>query len=113
MALIACSECGNQVSIRAAACPSCGAPVASPSMGEVIGKTISVGRVDRPVTIEQTSKSIKVLMLFGALTFLVGLGMALANLDGNPAVAGLGLLLCILGAIVYFVAKVRRWWVNG
>ncbi|WP_198089111.1 zinc ribbon domain-containing protein [Variovorax sp. E3] len=28
MALIACSECGHQVSTRASHCPSCGAPVA-------------------------------------------------------------------------------------
>lgn len=31
MALIACTECGHQVSDRAAACPHCGAPVATPS----------------------------------------------------------------------------------
>lgn len=29
MALLACSECGNQVSTSAAACPACGAPVAA------------------------------------------------------------------------------------
>lgn len=29
MALIACAECGHQVSDRAAACPQCGAPVTS------------------------------------------------------------------------------------
>jgi RNA polymerase subunit RPABC4/transcription elongation factor Spt4 len=29
MALIACSECGNEVSERAAACPQCGNPIAS------------------------------------------------------------------------------------
>ncbi|MGD0061355.1 MAG: zinc-ribbon domain-containing protein [Verrucomicrobiia bacterium] len=28
MALIACTECGNQVSTGANACPSCGYPVA-------------------------------------------------------------------------------------
>ncbi|RYF32898.1 MAG: zinc ribbon domain-containing protein [Comamonadaceae bacterium] len=27
MALVACSECGKQVSTQAASCPSCGAPV--------------------------------------------------------------------------------------
>jgi uncharacterized membrane protein YdbT with pleckstrin-like domain len=30
MALIACTECGNQVSTEAKACPSCGYPVAAP-----------------------------------------------------------------------------------
>ena len=29
MALIKCSECGNQVSDKATACPNCGAPVAA------------------------------------------------------------------------------------
>ena len=28
MALVTCKECGHQVSDRAAACPSCGAPIA-------------------------------------------------------------------------------------
>ncbi|WP_371436636.1 zinc ribbon domain-containing protein [Polaromonas sp.] len=28
MALVACSECGKQISTLAATCPSCGAPVA-------------------------------------------------------------------------------------
>lgn len=31
MALIKCSECGRKVSEKAAACPNCGAPIASPS----------------------------------------------------------------------------------
>lgn len=30
MALIACSECGREVSDKAAACPQCGAPIAAP-----------------------------------------------------------------------------------
>jgi predicted amidophosphoribosyltransferase len=39
MALIACHECGNQVSTKSPTCPSCGAPVKS-----VINRTKSVGR---------------------------------------------------------------------
>jgi uncharacterized membrane protein YvbJ len=109
MALTACSDCGHQVSTGATACPSCGAPVAPRSMGDVLGKPTSGELVDRPVTIEQTSKSIKLLMLIGALIFLVGLFMALGNLSGDPAMAAVGLLLCILGAAIYFVAKIRRW----
>ena len=31
MALIACRECGGQVSTLAAACPACGAPIAPPA----------------------------------------------------------------------------------
>lgn len=31
MALIACAECGKEVSDKAAACPQCGAPVSTPS----------------------------------------------------------------------------------
>lgn len=31
MALIQCSECGREVSDKAAACPGCGAPIAAPA----------------------------------------------------------------------------------
>ena len=33
--------------------------------------------------------------------------MALGNLSGDPAMAGVALLLCILGAAIDFVAKIR------
>lgn len=32
MALISCSECGNQVSDKAAACPKCGNPISAPAV---------------------------------------------------------------------------------
>ena len=45
MALIKCSECGREISDKAAACPGCGAPV-SPS-GEQRSEVPSVVRYDR------------------------------------------------------------------
>lgn len=39
MALIACAECGNEVSTTAKSCPKCGAKVKKPSTGE--GKWIA------------------------------------------------------------------------
>ena len=40
MALIPCSECGNQISTKAAFCPHCGAP---PSLGNDIPTSVSAG----------------------------------------------------------------------
>jgi uncharacterized membrane protein YdbT with pleckstrin-like domain len=48
MALVKCSECGNQVSTTAPACPKCGAPIVSQGIGIPLA------------TIQQTSNQLKV-----------------------------------------------------
>lgn len=44
MALVACSECGKQVSTLAANCPSCGAPVAGGARPPLVNASV-VGKV--------------------------------------------------------------------
>lgn len=95
MALIACTECGTQISDKAAACVKCGAPV----------KPLTV----KPpmVTTQQTSKRYKAAQAVGVLAMIVG---AIAVPAGSPAVAGIGLFG---GLVVYLAARAGAWWNNG
>lgn len=75
MALVACSECGKQVSTLAANCPSCGAPVA--------GRTAAAG--DRQPPLVNAGVLGKAVVALGAwlvvpwvvrlLAFLAGIAM--------------------------------------
>ena len=51
MALIACPECGNQVSTAAKACPNCGYPVAE-RVGKESGPTTAAGSENNQVLAE-------------------------------------------------------------
>ena len=96
MALIQCPECSNTVSNTAAACPHCGAPVAPPI-----------------ATIQETSKRLKVHIFVAALFGWVG-GVWLIVAWNTSAVSadsiGVALLLLVVGALWYFVTKIRIWW---
>src|SRR5690242_1893112 len=71
MALIKCSECGNDVSDKAAACPKCGNPIATVHAQAPAAVAIT----EVPVTaIEQTGKEYKAQMLMASI--LAGLGLA-------------------------------------
>lgn len=94
MALLACSECGRQVSSKAAACPACGAPVAAPVLA---GKQNGVG-----VTTQATGKDLKVHLVLSSMAFWFGL------LSGF--VTPLGFALAFIGMIWYFIARITRWW---
>lgn len=103
MALIKCSECGNQISSSAPSCPHCGY------------------RKDT-VLIEQSSKAIKKQQAGGCLILVIALVALMISLPMSqslpdcrvpqlitmlsPLVAGLGLLILI-------VATIRRWWHHG
>lgn len=95
MALIACTECGTQISDKAAACIKCGAPVKPPAGKQPL------------VTTQQTSKGFKAAQAVGVIMMVAG---AIAVPAGSPAVASVGLFG---GLVVYLAARAGAWWHNG
>ena len=78
MAIIACRECGHQVSDQAASCPNCGAPLAAASKPRPRGRRIIAG-----VLLTFAS-----LWLIGATLWLIEIHSApgrLAGMFGSPA----------------------------
>ena len=106
MALIQCPECSNTVSNTAAACPHCGAPIALAAAERVaIGTPLA--------TIQETSKRLKVHILFAALFWWVGVIWVIVAMNSGEAPSastGIAFLLLFVGAIWYFTTKIRIWW---
>jgi hypothetical protein len=77
MALIDCSECGKQVSERAASCPHCGNPIASRAAvlpPAALSLPNQVYTEDsKPVTTQQTGKGPKTIQLIGLVLILAGM----------------------------------------
>lgn len=89
MALIKCSECGKEVSDKAAACPFCGNPVGM-----------------NAVTIQQTNKKWKKWTIVAFVIWFI----ALCCVGYNGSLA---LLLFFVGFITLIVASIGAWWTNG
>jgi hypothetical protein len=97
MALVACGECGREVSDRAVACPHCGAPPSSASN-------------DRPVvTTEQTGKRYKAYQFAGGAVLLFGLIVMFTA----PPPSWPGATIAIVGAGMYFYGRIAGWWQHG
>lgn len=107
MALIPCPECSNQVSTQAWSCPKCGAPIAARNAPPVVAPPDD----KRPVTVEQTSKSIKLGILLCSVAFWIGLITAFSA--DTPQQSQGATFLLVIGAIGYIALKIARWWVNG
>ena len=105
MALINCPECENQVSNTAVACPKCGAPIAGALEASAAGAALT--------TIQETSKRLKLHIIFSSLFFLVGVIWVIgsvnsASASGEPSpIPG---LLIFIGLIWYIVTRFRIWW---
>lgn len=94
--LIECPDCGQDVSIRAAACPGCGAPV-------------SMSGDSLHVTTQSTGKSLKLQGALSVLLFLAGAVTILAQPAGTePRPAGP--LLLVIGVVWWIVVRIQKWW---
>jgi len=97
MALIACPECGGQVSTSAATCPACGYPI-------------------QAVTIEATGKKWKSMQLAGGLIMAVGVfgivGSCLASMHRSEPTAGLPIAATVvaLGLVLVAGGRLGAWW---
>jgi uncharacterized membrane protein YvbJ len=103
MALIKCSECGNDVSSNAATCPRCGNPIARAAETGAVGTQI--------VTTQVTAKKFKAHQLIAMLLCIIGVITIIAAHESSTT--GVGALIFGLGLILYFVARVRSWWHHG
>ena len=100
MALISCPECANQVSTLAASCPNCGAPVV-PTAPESV------------MTIERTSKAIKVRILITRVLFYVLLFFAITSIFSPDAPTEGWFIAAGVALVLNWIAKADRWWTNG
>ena len=100
MALIACSDCGAQISEQAAACIKCGRPMAAPPTA---APTVQ--------TIEQPGKQWKLLQALGSIALVLGMGscMAAKDVSESPATAW----LLFLGLLGYGLGRFGTWWNHG
>ncbi len=103
MALIACPECGREVSDKAPTCPGCGAPIA----GAVTAGPAPV------TTIQATGQDLKSHLVGAVLVFFIGLLYMLFNISSNPVLAygaGAASLAALFWAVV---TKIRMWERHG
>lgn len=98
MSLIKCPECKQQISDTAPTCPHCGfVQKATP--------VESIGISQRPITIELTSKTWKLLKILAIVVFFIGLLMF--SIDKN-----FGFLIVGISIIIFIAAKIGAWWNN-
>lgn len=105
MALIACPECKQQVSNTAVGCPHCGAPIAGADDGEAAGAVLT--------TTQETSKRLKVQIIFASLVFWPSLFWAIVQLGAaqeGQGSASTPLFLLLASFSWYMVTKLRIWW---
>jgi len=111
MALIACPECGRQVSDQAAACPDCAYPLRGSAT-----PTEPVGRGARPqpvATVEQTGKRWEAMKVWAVVLFVGGMFLIVGSASSaSPSAAG-GVIggLALLAALVLGIrAAIGAWW---
>ncbi len=88
MALINCSECGKDVSDKAAACPNCGAPLGSAHTGQ--------RRDNVPVRVVRA----------GWRWEAIGAVLVIGGLIAGIAGAGSGWLVLIVGFVIFIIGRV-------
>jgi len=104
MPLINCTDCGNEVSDRAPACPKCGAPIATLKDHVATGSSIS--------TIQETSKRFKLHTLISVSLIIVGVIWMIkdANSPIGDRASIIPLPLTLIGFVWYLVTRFRIWW---
>lgn len=95
MALTKCSECGREVSDKAAACVGCGAPLSSVS--ESKATTLAA----EPAQVQVTRKGGK-WEAIGTVLVVVGV---LSVMFATPPISTLGALAVVTGLVVFVVGR--------
>lgn len=105
MALINCTECNNQVSSTAAACPQCGAPIAEAVGSKAAGVPLT--------TIQETSKKLKLHIVIASVLFWVSVVWLFASVSNAPEDSGQAIIpsvILVVGLGWYLTTKFRIWW---
>jgi predicted RNA-binding Zn-ribbon protein involved in translation (DUF1610 family) len=99
MSLIKCTECGRDISDKAAACPGCGNPIQE--------ETIQ--------TIQRTSKRWKKYQLVAFAFALLGVYFSLKGIGSNDGGAsfGLGIMFYFFAFVIGMIGRIGAWWSNG
>jgi hypothetical protein len=105
MALIDCSECGKQISDKAASCIHCGNPRTVAAAPEAVA--IESAPV---ITTQETGKAHKVVQLIGGAIVVLGVVSCVASETPN-AIAGM--LISGIGAVIFLAGRFSAWWAHG
>lgn len=97
MSLIACAECGSQISDKAASCPRCGAPVPRP--------------LEQTVTTQATAKTFKLQQIIATIVVIVGVLILIIAEPGAGKIWGL--VITGIGVVLHIMARVGAWWHSG
>lgn len=102
MALINCTECNHEVSDKAAACPKCGAPIASARETAAAGTTLN--------TVQKTSKKFKLQSAFSTILIIVGIVWVFNSSQSEQTETGYPGLMLVVGLVWFIVNRLRIWW---
>jgi len=104
MGVIYCGNCEGKVSDILDRCPHCCHPMTDQGSADL----------DRPVRIELTSKSIKLVTVTGAIMAVAGAAVAAANwhIDGSEKTK-IGVVVAVAGVVVFLGARISAWWGHG
>lgn len=92
MSLVECPDCKKQISDAAPSCPNCGRPQAQ-----------AAPQREQVVTVQQTSKHWKALILLSILGFFASFSIQSGN----------GPLLMAGSILLFFFAVIGKWWHHG
>lgn len=101
MALMNCTECDNQVSSAAANCPHCGVAIAGAREASAAGAQL--------VTIQETSKKLKLQTLISVAVVIVGVVWAMGQSESSEP-SGIPAILIFSGLVWFIVTRIRIWW---
>lgn len=106
MALINCSECGESISDKAAACPKCGAPITTYATSD-----------DTPVTTQLTGKRLKIYVAASYLLMIIGailcFSMPFVFQKLSTPIFWYGVGMFAIGLIAMAITRIRIWWSHG
>lgn len=107
MALIQCSECGEEISSKATACIHCGNPI-KPLPTETFEPVRVATQGTDVVTVQATGQGPKVVQLIGVLIIVLGVMSCMS--DGSVVGSG---YFSLLGLLVYAGGRFAGWWRHG
>lgn len=101
-----CSECGKDISDKAATCPYCGNPI----NGTKPQVQVSTGE-NQPLKIEPelTSKKWKKVKIIG---WIVVVGGLFIMTGGNDSALGAGILVSFVGVVILIIAYIGAWYAD-